>query len=250
MALRPALRPLLAITAACLLVGGLAALGPRPPVPGRLARAWNRIGWIVVPGAGLAGLGLALLARPDVERWLSRRYPPPSLPAQRDRFATRGRRWTVATLIGLVAGGQVLAMLRHREFWPWSHYSLYSNIEGPQYTTLRVFGRTADGREVPFGDAEAAPFGPTRLGAILQRFRTERRDLSRPLGSLLELYEVNRGLGLHRGPRLVAVQLRADLWDARSTVIDRAHPVRSEVLAEVARSVAGANPPGDRLPSR
>ncbi len=248
----PRLRPraLLAATALIAAAWWLCALAPSPPAPapGLVARVLRlrpdhgaAFARVVLAGIGLAGIALALLARPGVESWLAARWPAPTLAADAPTLG-RARQLTVLALIVAVVGGHALCVLLQRSLWPWSHYSLYSKVYPDHEAAMRVLGVTPDGRTVALRSGELAPFSLGRLHTALDRMSQDHRDLTRPLGSLLPLYEANRGLGLHRGPALRAVRLCDELWDLRATVIDRDHPARARIVAEVERPGTAGSP--------
>ena len=165
--------------------------------------------------------------------------PPPPLQsdlAAREKRALWSRRITVAVLLTLIVGGQVIAVARSEEYWPFSPYPMYSGlVDAHEYTVVRLVAVMNDGRELP-------------LDAVwLRRWmsRLSRRD--NPEDELRKaMVKYVRKDGWHRPgdpkkspPRLKALRAYEQHWTLTGNAANANKPDSSKLLAEIRRSASG-----------
>jgi hypothetical protein len=141
-------------------------------------------------------------------------------------------------LIGLIAGS-AYDVIQDEEHWPFSQYPMFSGTwKNSRFTWLRLFGVTADGRELVLdANRYITPFDQSRLPKALRRMMEERDGAARiqtALPDLLARYEQLRGQ-THDGPPIVALRLYELEWtiDPDAANVDR--PDARRFIAEVRR---------------
>jgi hypothetical protein len=151
---------------------------------------------------------------------------------------TRARRVLINLVLVAAIGGSIYDIALDREHWPFSQYPMFSGVwKSPTFTWLRLFGVTADGREIALDDnAYVAPFDQSRLPKALKRMLEEREasaHVRMALGDCLRRYEELRRDARHAGPPLVAMRLYELEWtiDRQAANVDR--PDRRRFIAEV-----------------
>jgi hypothetical protein len=157
-----------------------------------------------------------------------------------DRRVADGRRVVINLVLVTMIAGSIYDIAADREHWPFSQYPMFSGVwRSPTFTWLRLFGVTADGREVSLDDnAYIAPFDQSRLPKALKRMLEERDASARvrmALADCLRRYEELRHGGRHSGPPLIAMRLYELEWtiDRQAANVDR--PDRRRFIAEVRR---------------
>jgi hypothetical protein len=151
---------------------------------------------------------------------------------------TRRRKALINFVLVTLIGGSLYDIAADREHWPFSQYPMFSGVwRSPTFTWLRLFGVTADGREVALDTNEyVAPFDQSRLPKAFKRMLDERNDPARvraALADCLRRYEELRREARHSGPPLIALRLYELEWaiDRRAANVD--HPDRRRFIAEV-----------------
>jgi hypothetical protein len=142
-------------------------------------------------------------------------------------------------LVGVICGS-IYDIVTDREHWPFSQYPMFSGVwRSPTFTWFRLFGVTADGREVTLdANRYVAPFDQSRLPKALKRMTESPNGdamLREALPDLLARYETLRRADVHEGPPLVALRLYELEWtiDPDAANVDR--PDRRRFVAEVRR---------------
>jgi hypothetical protein len=154
------------------------------------------------------------------------------------RRVAGGRRVLINLVLVTAIGGSIYDIAVDREHWPFSQYPMFSGVwRSPTFTWLRLFGVTADGREIALDDnAYVAPFDQSRLPKALRRMLDEREaapHVRMALVDCLRRYEELRREARHGGPPLVAMRLYELEWtiDRQAANVDR--PDRRRFIAEV-----------------
>jgi hypothetical protein len=135
--------------------------------------------------------------------------------------------------------GSAYDIVTDQEHWPFSQYPMFSGEWRSQtFTWLRLFGVTADGREIALASNRfITPFDLSRLPKVLRRMMEERdgpRRVSIAVRDCLTRYEQLRADRRHAGPPLAAMRLYELEWriDRNAANVDR--PERRTLIAEVA----------------
>ena len=160
-----------------------------------------------------------------------------------------GRLRIIYTAIAVVVGGSLFTLVSDTEFWPFSSYSMYAQLQpGYSLTALRCFGVTvADPpREIPLlAPADIAPFDQGRLRIALEHLDgTARRDelLPAALRDILKRYTSRRNAGHHAGPALRAIRLYRLHWELDPWARNVADPSQKDLLFEVLDAPAPRTP--------
>jgi hypothetical protein len=140
----------------------------------------------------------------------------------------------------MAIGGSIYDIAADREDWPFSQYPMFSGVwRSPTFTWLRLFGVTADGREISLDENRYVdPFDQSRLPKAIKRMLDEPDASERvrlALSDCLKRYERLRRDARHDGPALIAMRLYELEWtiDREAANVDR--PDRRRFLAEVRR---------------
>jgi len=93
---------------------------------------------------------------------------------------TMARRLFLNLIFAFLILGSAYDIVTDQEHWPFSQYPMFSGEwRSPTFTWLRLFGVTADGREIALASNRfIAPFDLSRLPKVLRRM-LEERDGSR-----------------------------------------------------------------------
>jgi hypothetical protein len=141
-------------------------------------------------------------------------------------------------IFAFLIAGSLYDIIRNEEHWPFSQYPMFNGVwRSSTFTWLRVFGVTADGRELPFdANRYIAPFDQSRLPKALGQLR-DRPDgperLQRALDVLLSRYDALGGEGDHAGPPLAALRLYELTYTIDPAAANVNHPDSRRLLAEV-----------------
>jgi hypothetical protein len=140
-------------------------------------------------------------------------------------------------ILGLIAGS-AYDIVTDQEHWPFSQYPMFSGAwKSPTFAWLRLFGVTADGRELALDDNRfIAPFDQSRLPKSLRRMlQTPDRDaqIRAALPDLFARYEQLRQNATHDGPAIVALRLYELEWTIDPNAANVNRPDRRRFIAEV-----------------
>jgi hypothetical protein len=159
---------------------------------------------------------------------------------QQDATMSMTRRVFLNLVFAFLILGSAYDIATDQEHWPFSQYPMFAGEwRSPTFTWLRLFGVTADGREIALASNRyIAPFDLSRLPKALRRMMDERdgaRRIAIAVGDCLTRYEQLRAQHRHDGPPLAAMRLYEVEWriDARASNVDR--PERRTLISEVAR---------------
>jgi hypothetical protein len=152
---------------------------------------------------------------------------------------TMARRLFLNLIFAFLILGSAYDIVTDQEHWPFSQYPMFSGEwRSPTFTWLRLFGVTADGREIALASNRfIAPFDLSRLPKVLRRMLEERdgsRRVAVAIRDCLTRYEQLRADHHHDGPPLAAMRLYEVEWriDPNAANVDR--PERRTLIAEVA----------------
>jgi hypothetical protein len=152
---------------------------------------------------------------------------------------TRVRIWLAHAVIGVIAGGGIVAIATDVERWPFSPYGMYSWIRPALYSANVVVGVTADTppREILLLNARYLhPFDRARLRdafASLLRGARPRVAVRRGLHDCLRRYERRRRAGLHDGPALRGMRLYQITWTLLPRASNVERPEGRDLLFEI-----------------
>lgn len=147
-----------------------------------------------------------------------------------------------AVIVSLIVGS-LYAVIKDKEYWPFSHYPVFSRVEQDySVSSKQLYGVTQEEphREIPLRSPDyVQPFDQGRLMQSLTRMNSrgklEKRQqlLNVALLDCLRRYEKLRLAGLHEGPPLQGMRLYEEQWqiDARAENVDE--PNQRELVAEV-----------------
>jgi hypothetical protein len=184
--------------------------------------AWRRLApALVVLEAVLGGVTAAVL-------W--------SRPALSRLTGLSGRRVLTIHLVFLVfAGTQVLEAAGQSEHWPFSNYGMYSAVQAPVISWVRLAGVTDDG-EFWLDEVHLRPFTRDRISLILLGLMPKQAAWSARMDEALagigRLYVDGSRSGRHGGPPLRALRLYRLGWTLDASLANRAVPDSKELLGE------------------
>lgn len=146
------------------------------------------------------------------------------------------RRALINVVLSALIAGSAYDIVTDQEHWPFSQYPMFSGTwRSPRFTWLRLFGVTADGREIALDrNRYIAPFDQSRLPKVLRRMLDERDGPSRvrmALPDLLLRYEQLRG-ETHDGPAIVALRLYELEWTIDPDAANIDEPDARRFIAE------------------
>jgi len=158
---------------------------------------------------------------------------------------TRTRFVLVHLLIAGVLAGSFYDILTRQEHWPFSNYPMFARVHRSHVLSwYRLFGVTADNREIPIVDpAYLWPLDQSRLAIGLRAvYQAEGNgpQLHAAVADALNRYERRRAEGAHKGPELQAMRLYSVDWDVEPYAPNLDHPEARTLLVDVARR-DGAN---------
>jgi hypothetical protein len=152
------------------------------------------------------------------------------------------RRLLVAHCIILfVIAGSLYDIGTRQEHWPFSNYPMFSTVHRePTLTWLRLFGVTAENREVALlRYNELWPLDQSRLPLGLRRFADQPDSGPRLQGALrdvLRRYNARRAKGEIKGPELRALRLYKVGWTLEPFAANLERPSTRQLVAETAAS--------------
>jgi hypothetical protein len=140
-------------------------------------------------------------------------------------------------LILFVIGGSLYDIGTRQEHWPFSNYPMFSTIHRrPTLTWLRLFGVTAENREVALLKYnELWPLDQSRLPLGLRRIADgpdARPRLQGALTDVMRRYNERRAKGEINGPELRAVRLYKVGWTLEPFAANLDQPESRELVAE------------------
>lgn len=203
---------------------------------------WNLIVWRFTSALLIAALLGVTLSLPGVSQFLDTRLGDTDI--GRSGLQPIGisawRLRTIYSAIALVVGGSVFALVSDTEFWPFSSYPMYAQLQPhASLTVLRWFGVTDEEapREVPLlAPAYIAPFDQGRLRMNLEHLdSTARREvlLREALHDVLARYDTRRAARLHDGPALRGIRLYRLHWELDPWARNITEPSQKDLLFEV-----------------
>lgn len=150
------------------------------------------------------------------------------------------RRVFLNFIFGSLILGSAYDILTDQEHWPFSQYPMFSvEWRSQTFTWLRLFGVTADGREVALASNRfIEPFDLSRLPKAFRRMLDERDGSARVVTAVrdcLARYEELRAQHEHDGPPLAAMRLYEVEWRIDRYVSNVDRPERRTLITEVAR---------------
>ena len=147
----------------------------------------------------------------------------------------------VHLLIAAVLGGSFYDIAKGEEHWPFSDYPMFSNVHRRHVLEnwYRVFGVTADGREVAILEyPELWPLDQSRLPLGIRRIAQEPGNEARvaaALADILRRYEERRLGGQHEGPPFEGLRLYSLSWDLEPDAANLDNPRSRVLVAETGR---------------
>lgn len=149
------------------------------------------------------------------------------------------RRLLVAhVLILFVIAASLYDIATRQEHWPFSNYPMFAAIHRePELTWLRLFGVTADGREVPlFSYNDLWPLDQSRLPLGLRRIAGTPEGpprVEKAITDVMVRYNARREKGEIAGPALTAIRLYRVGWSLEPFAANLDRPSSKVLLAEV-----------------
>ena len=144
-------------------------------------------------------------------------------------------------LILFVIAGSLYDIGTRQEHWPFSNYPMFSTVHRePSLTWLRLFGVTAENREVALlSYNELWPLDQSRLPLGVRRFADKPESAPRvqaALTDVLQRYNARRAKGEIQGPELRAVRLYKMGWRLEPFAANLDRPTTRQLVAEAAAS--------------
>lgn len=169
------------------------------------------------------------------------------------RPVLRWERLLAAALVLGLALPSIASIVWQVDFWPFSHYPMYSRVNPPTFRQLAITGITAEGEVDLSYDEYWQPFAISTLAEALRRIRaiTEsmlgispprlhasirdagERRMRAATRYLARLYDRGRLSGEHRGPPILGLRFSFRTWQLESFAANRADPIEDEPIAEV-----------------
>jgi hypothetical protein len=142
-------------------------------------------------------------------------------------------------LIVFVIAGYAYDIGTRQEHWPFSNYPMFSTVHrSPVLTWLRLFGVTADNREIPLlSYNDLWPLDQSRLPLGLRRIADAPDGGRRLRGAITDVmlrYNERRARGEIAGPELRAIRLYKLGWTLEPFAANLDRPSSRELLAEAA----------------
>jgi hypothetical protein len=152
----------------------------------------------------------------------------------------------VHVLILFVIAGSAYDIGTRQEHWPFSNYPMFSTVHRqPVLTWLRLFGVTADNREIALlSYNDLWPLDQSRLPLGLRRIADAPAHGPRLQAAITDVmlrYNERRARGEITGPELRAIRLYKMGWRLEPFAANLDRPSTRELLAE-----APASPPAAR----
>jgi hypothetical protein len=145
-------------------------------------------------------------------------------------------------LIATIILGSAVSLIRQREYWPFSPYSMFARLQGPEVATFDIVGVAAAGAH------EEIPLAPSRRTRILAGRRNQDALALLVDGDPRELYRYLTGAARRfaeqqpTAPTLRRVRLYRSRWEARPQQSPPATRVVRELVSEI--ELPGGRPNG------
>jgi hypothetical protein len=162
-----------------------------------------------------------------------------------DNVAMSKRRLLVFYVLGaIIFGGSALDVVRDTEHWPFSPYSMDSDLwVSKTFSMMRLYGvvQRFPLLEIPLDRSSyTIPFDNSRLAAGLERaVQMHRQDEA--VADCLTRYEAAQVAGQHLGPPLIALRLYRVTWTLDPWVSNVDRPDHRELLSEVTAHRQGSD---------
>jgi|SRR5215203_268461 len=153
---------------------------------------------------------------------------------QRNALGMSGQRvLLVNAVIVLLIVGPLLCIAFDSEYWPFSQYPMFSDVERKHsfVEEMHLYGVTREKphHEFLLADEYIRPFSESHLSSLLKELESKRdpairsRLLNKALLVSLRRYEKSRLAGNHDGPPLQGIRLYFEEWefDARAQTVDQ-----------------------------
>jgi hypothetical protein len=142
-------------------------------------------------------------------------------------------------LILFVIAGSAYDIGTRQEHWPFSNYPMFSTVhQRPFLTWLRLFGVTADNREIALlSYNDLWPLDQSRLPLGLRRMADAPDSGPRVQAAITDVilrYNKRRAAGEITGPELRAIRLYRMGWSLEPFAANLDRPSSRELLAEAA----------------
>ena len=143
-----------------------------------------------------------------------------------------GRRLLVYGLFAIVLGGNLVSFLINRQYWPYSPYPMFADVEDPHmFETLVLVGEPVDGGEIWFEgqDFLTYPLTPMVINSGFGggRARPGMDGLDDRLRDTFQFYERRRQQGLSSAPPLKRLHLYRFSWPLRTDLTNVRTPRRT-----------------------
>jgi hypothetical protein len=136
----------------------------------------------------------------------------------------------------VVLGGNLASFIINRQFWPYSPYPMFADVDDPHtFETLVLVGEPVDGGEIWFEGQEYLSYALTPMvinsgfGANLAR--PGMNGLDERLRDTYEFYERRRQQGLSGAPPLRRLQLYRFNWTLRADLANVRMPNRTLIAS-------------------
>ena len=208
--------------------------------------SWRALSIRVLLGLLLGGFAIAIITPSRVQLALWGNHPVENEEAE----PLSGLRISlIYLLLGAIAWGSFFCIFTGAERWPFSRYSMYSQIaKSYSLTEYRLYGVTQGepGTEFPLTEySYTQPFDNSRLDSSFDQLHSHHgrpQEMRVALWDFLSRYETLREQGRHHGPPLRALRLYKVYWTLDPVASNVEPPGREELVAEVEGDNAPAQP--------
>lgn len=143
-----------------------------------------------------------------------------------------GRRLVIYGLFAIVLGGNLVSFLINRQYWPYSPYPMFADVEDPHmFETLVLVGEPVDGGEIWFEgqDFLTYPLTPMVINSGFGggRARPGMDGLDGRLRDTFEFYDRRRQQGFSSAPPLKRLHLYRFSWALRPDLTNVRTPRRT-----------------------
>ena len=208
--------------------------------------SWRALSIRVLLGLLFFGFAITIITLSRVQLALWGNHPVEDEEAEP---LSRLRITLIYPLLGAIAWGSFFCIVTGAERWPFSRYSMYSQIEKSySLTQFRLYGVTQGepGTEFPLTEySYTQPFDNARLDSCFDHLYSHQvrpQEMRLALWDFLSRYERLRERGRHHGPPLRALRLYKAYWTLDPVASNVDHPDRKDLIAEVEGSDAPAQP--------
>ncbi len=157
---------------------------------------------------------------------------------------SRPRVRVVYALMAVILGGSAYDVVRDKEHWPFSQYSMDSELVlSRKFSIIRLYGVVQQSPLVEIqldNNRYLRPFDASRLSEALGRALRQGK-LEEGLADCLRRYETLRRAGIHGGPPLVGLRAYMVTWTVEESVSNIDRPDHKELLGEVVLRGAGSD---------